>query len=214
MTRVASNQICVITRHGLRFGEVRRIVWRGLGGGLWPCLACGRACCDVWRVVFFNFDVNVSQQSQYSEKTPTTVGCIRICTHVFVKLCGRHEEEALKPSMWNLNEFEQAYDRKKRWFQNMSKLVKPSGGGREGQSLAAPRRPPALSGVHSSDHPFTDPNPAEKLQHKLSGLCFKQFLIEIRRPPPLLLTMVYSNPPKLIFATLVRVMMQNPAENI
>ena len=132
MTRVASNQICVITRHGLRFGEVRRIVWRGLGGGLWPCLACGRACCDVWRVVFFNFDVNVSQQSQYSEKTPTTVGCIRICTHVFVKLCGRHEEEALSPSkLWDLNEFEQVYDRKKNnVFKNMSELVKPSGGGR------------------------------------------------------------------------------------
>ena len=52
---------------------------------------------------------------------------------------------------------------------------------REGQSLAAPRRPPALSGVHSSDDPFTDPNPAEKLQHKLSRLCFKQLLIETLR---------------------------------
>ena len=41
-----------------------------------------------------------------------------------------------------------------------------------------------MSGVHSSDDPFTDPNPAEKLQHKLSRLCFKQLLIETLRPPP------------------------------
>ena len=46
-----------------------------------------------------------------------------------VKLCGHHEEEALRPpKLSNLNEFLQVYDRKKNnVFKNMSKLEKPSG---------------------------------------------------------------------------------------
>ena len=105
-------------------------------------------------------------------------------------------------------------EKKNNVFKNMSELVKPSGGGREGQSLAAPRRPPALSGVHSSDHPFTDPNPAEKLQHQLSRLCFKQLLIETLRPPPHLPTGLFKPAQINVCHVGEGFMMQNPAENI
>ena len=161
-------------------------------------MACGRTCCD--------FDINVSLNIQ--KKHLLQLDALEFAHMFSVKLCGHHEEGALM----NLSKF---MIEKKTMFskicQNWRSLVARR---REGQSLAAPRRPPALSGVHSLDDPFTDPNPAEKLQHKLSRLCFKQLLIETLRSPPHLPTMVYSNPPRLMFATLVRVMMQNPAENI
>ena len=51
------------------------------------------------RVEFSNFDINVSQQNQYSEKAPTTVGCIRICAHFFHEFlslfCGHHEDQII-----------------------------------------------------------------------------------------------------------------------
>ena len=77
--------------------------------------------------MFSNFDINVSQQSQYSEKAPILQLDALEFAHMFsVKLCGHHEEGALRPpKLSNLNE---VFDRKKNnVFKNMSKLEKPSG---------------------------------------------------------------------------------------
>ena len=82
------------------------------------------------RLLQFYFDINVSQQSQYSEKAPILQLDALEFAHMFsVKLCGHHEEEALRPpKLSNLNEFLQVYDRQKNnVFKNMSKLEKPSG---------------------------------------------------------------------------------------